>query len=150
VRHSYQPHTMMFLPDAGGRWTPVAVTPGKVTEPGLIVYRFGADLFYANQGRFCSEVRSLIRCAPSRIERFVIDAAAITDLDYSAARALHDLVAELEHEGVCMIFGRVSPYLRADMDRHRITAVVGAERIFPTLHQALEFAGVKAERPPAL
>jgi sulfate permease, SulP family len=144
VRHSYQPHTMMFQPDATGRWTPGPATPGKVTEPGLIVYRFGADLFYANQGRFCAEVRALVREAPQPLRRFVVDAAAITDLDYSASRSLRDLVVELEHQGVELIFGRVSPYLRADMDRHGITAVVGERRIFPTLHQALESAGITA------
>jgi sulfate permease, SulP family len=144
VRHSYLPHTMMFQPDATGRWAPGPATPGKVTEPGLIVYRFGADLFYANQGRFCSEVRALVREAPQPLRRFVIDAAAITDLDYSASRSLRDLVAELGRQGVEMIFGRVSPYLRADMDRHGITAVVGEKRIFPTLHQALECAGIHA------
>jgi sulfate permease, SulP family len=149
VRHSYQPHTMMFQPEADGHWAPVPATPGQVTEPGLIVYRFGADLFYANQGRFCAEVRNLIACAPAPVHCFIVDAAAITDLDYTASRSLRDLVQELQRRGVHMIFGRVSPYLKADMDRHGITAVVGADHVFPTLHQALEFAGVGA-RPAAL
>lgn len=143
VRHSYQPHTMMFQPDPTGRWTPRPAEPGKVTEPGLIVYRFGADLFYANQGRFCSEVRALVRGAPTPVRYFVVDAAPITDLDYSASRSLRDLVEEFEGKGIQMIFGRVSPYLRADMDRHGITAVLGDNHIFPTLHQALESAGVR-------
>jgi MFS superfamily sulfate permease-like transporter len=51
VRHSYRPHTMMLVPGASGRWTPMPVTPGKETEPGFIVYRFGADLLYANHNR---------------------------------------------------------------------------------------------------
>jgi MFS superfamily sulfate permease-like transporter len=80
---------------------------------------------------------------------FIVDAAAITDIDYTASRSLRDLVQELQRRGVHMIFGRVSPYLKADMDRHGITAVVGADHVFPTLHQALEFAGVGA-RPAAL
>jgi MFS superfamily sulfate permease-like transporter len=143
VRHSYQPHTMMFQPDPTGRWTPQPAEPGKITEPGLIVYRFGADLFYANQGRFCSEVRALVRDAPTPVRYFVVDAAPITDLDYSASRSLRDLVEELGAKGVQMIFGRVSPYLRADMDRHGITAVLGENHIFPTLHQALECAGLR-------
>src|SRR5262249_41040874 len=52
VRHSYLPHTMVLAPDANGHWIPVPATPGVQTEPGLIVYRFGADLFYANEDRF--------------------------------------------------------------------------------------------------
>ncbi|MGZ8915916.1 MAG: SulP family inorganic anion transporter, partial [Methylobacter sp.] len=59
VRHSYRPHTMVLAPDKAGRWLPVSSTPGLETEPGLVVYRFGADLFYANDNRFTDEVRAL-------------------------------------------------------------------------------------------
>jgi sulfate permease, SulP family len=144
VSHSYHPHTMMFVPDATGRWVPGPATPGKVTEPGLIVYRFGADLFYANQHRFCDEVRALVKQAPTPVRWFIIDSAAITDIDYSAARSLRDLLEDLKREGVRVIFGRVSPYLKADMDRHGITAVAGEMQIRPTLHEATAMAGFKS------
>jgi SulP family sulfate permease len=147
VRHSYRPHTLMYQPDATGRWMPGPVTPGAVTEPGLIVYRFGADLFYANQSRFCDEVRMLVASAPPPLRYFVVDASAITDLDYSAARSLRALIEDLQREGVRFIFGRVNSYLRADMDRHHITATIGARNLCTTLHEALQLAG--AERPPS-
>ncbi len=47
------------------------------------------------------------------------------------------LLGELKQQNVDVIFGRVSPYLRSDMDRHGISAVVGASRIFATLHEAI-------------
>jgi SulP family sulfate permease len=144
VRHSYRPHTMMFVPDPSGRWEPGPATPGKVTEPGLIVYKFGADLFYANQHRFCDEVRALVKQAPTPVRWFIIESSAITDMDYSAARSLRDLLEDLGRENVRVIFGRVSRYLKSDMDRHGITAVVGEAQIFPTLHQATEMAGVRS------
>lgn len=147
VRHSYRPHTLMYKPDATGRWLPEPVTPGAVTEPGLIVYRFGADLFYANQQRFCDEVHELVAHAPAALRCFVVDASAITDIDYSAARSVRDLIEDLQNKGVRMIFGRVSPYLRADMDRHRITAAIGPQNLCATLHGALQIAG--AEKPPS-
>lgn len=143
VRHSYRPHTMMLEPDAGGRWMPSPATPGRVTAPGLIVYRFGSDLFYANQNRFCDEVRRLVARAPDPVRWFVVDADAITDIDYSAARGVRDLLEDLKREDVGVLFGRVSPYLRSDMDRHGITAAAGAERIFPTLHEAIAAAGLR-------
>ncbi|MGD0490401.1 MAG: SulP family inorganic anion transporter [Steroidobacteraceae bacterium] len=146
VRHSYRPHTMMLEPDATGRWVLVPAMPGRVTAPGLIVYRFGSDLFYANQNRFCEEVRALVARAPSPVRWLIVDADAITDIDYSAARALRDLLEDLKLAQVQVVFGRVSPYLRSDMDRHGITAALGAERIFTTLHEALAAAGLRA--PP--
>ncbi len=123
--------------DAGCR-SPAA--PGTETAPGLIVYRFGADLFYANHNRFVDEVRALVAKAPNPVRWLVIDASAITDIDYSAARALRGLLDELKAKGVEVIFGRVGPGLRDDLDRHRITERVGEERLFATLHEALRRA----------
>lgn len=141
VRHSYRPHTLILAPDETGRWSPKPAAPGLQTEPGLIVYRFGADLFYANENRFANEVRILVSSAPTKIRWFVVDAEPITDLDYSAARALQDLLDELRGLGTQLLFARVSPYLRADMDRHGVTASVGQEHVFEKLHEAIAATG---------
>jgi SulP family sulfate permease len=150
VSHSYRPHTLMYAPDACGLWQPVAATPGKVTEPGIIVYRFGADLFYANQNLFTDEVRALVEHAPAPIRWFIVDAGAITDIDYSAAQGMLDLLGELARRKVDLIFGRVNHYLRSDMDRHGITAAIGQSRIFATLHEALAAAGIVGHGAPSL
>ena len=152
VHHSYRPHTMVLAPDATGQWTPAPATPGTVTEPGLIVYRFGSDLFYANQNRFTDEVRALVKCAPAPVRWLVVDAGAITDIDYSAAKSLCDLLGDMAAQKVGVVFGRVNSYLRSDMDRHGLTATVGAAHVFPTLHQAIAFARRAApstQEPPA-
>jgi sulfate permease, SulP family len=138
VRHSYHPYTVMLSPDESGRWMPVAAKPGKETRPGLIVYRFGADLFYANRNRFVDEVRTLIERAPHPVRWFVIDAGAITDIDYSAAASIRDLVEELAAKQIKIVFGRVSAGLRSDMGRHRIIPTVGDECVCRTLHEALD------------
>jgi SulP family sulfate permease len=145
VRHSYNPHTIMLMPNATGRWVPMPAEPGKETEPGLIVYRFNSDLFYANAGRFADEVRLLVKRAPTPVRWFIIDAGPITDIDYSAAQSVHDLLGELSRQKVGIIFARVSPYLRSDMDRYRITTAIGETQIFATLHEAL--AAVRDDVP---
>lgn len=143
VRHSYRPHTMVLVPNEAGDWMPEPTRAGQLTAPGLIVYRFGADLFYANDHLFVDEVRALVDRAPTPVRSLVVDAAAITDLDYSAGRSVIDLCSELAERGVQVIFGRVNRYLRADMDRHGIIAVIGGKHIFSTLHEAL--AAVRPE-----
>ena len=50
---------------------------GVETDPGLIVYRFGADLFYANADRFADEVRALVDGAPTPVRWFVVDMRAV-------------------------------------------------------------------------
>ena len=113
---------------------------GFANRAGLIVYRFGADLFYANADRFADEVRALVDRAPEPVRWFVMDASTVTDLDYSAARTVRDLLDELSAKNVCVVFGRVNAYLRADFDRHGISAKVGEARIFATLHEAIDAA----------
>jgi MFS superfamily sulfate permease-like transporter len=143
VRHSYRPHTMVLEPSAAnGKWRPVPAIPGIMTAPGLIVYRFGADLFFANDHLFCAEVVDLVDAASGDLHSLVVDAAAITALDYSAARTLSDLIEDLHARRLAVIFGRVNPYLRSDMDRHGITQILGDSKIFDTLHEALAAAGI--------
>ena len=148
VRHSYRPHTAVLVPDAMGRWEPMLATPGTQTEPGLIVYRFGADLFYANTDRFADQVRALVAHAPTPVRWFVVDAGPMTDLDYSAARSVRDLIDDLTARHVGLVFARVTPDLQADLDRHGITAALGEARVFGTLHEALAVmqGGAQGER----
>ncbi len=132
VRHSYRAHAMVLVPDASGRWEPTPAAPGLQTAPGLLVYRYGADLFYANADHFADQVRALVEKAPQPVNWFVIDAEAIGDVDLSAAQTVDTLLEELSGKGVRVFFGRVNPYLLSDLRRHRIAAVIGEGRIFKT------------------
>jgi MFS superfamily sulfate permease-like transporter len=123
----------------------VPAKPGIESEPGLVVYRFGADLFYANESRFVEEVRALVAQAPVPVRWFVIDASAITNIDYTAARSLRDLIDDLGQRNVTLVFARVTPFLKSDLDRHRITAIVGEAHVLPRLHDALALARGKGK-----
>jgi sulfate permease, SulP family len=82
-------------------------------------------------------VRALVERAPAPVRWFIVDASAITDIDYSAAQSVREFIDELKRRGVQIVFARVSPYLRSDMDRHHITDAVSTEWIFATLHEAM-------------
>ena len=141
VRQSYRPHTSVLQCDPGRGWVSVAAAPGHETEPGLILYRFGADLFYANATRFADEARALVEGAPHPVRWLVIEADAITNLDYTATRVVLTLIKELAGEKTGIAFARVSPSLRADMDRHGVTAALGPDKLFVSRHEALVAAG---------
>jgi SulP family sulfate permease len=128
---------MMLSPGASGAWELVPVAPGKESEPGLIIYRFGADLFYANYVRFIDDVRALVDRAPQPVRWFIVDCSAITDIDFSAAHAIRDFLADLTERNITIVFARVSPFLQDDLDRHGITEAAGKAHIFRTLHEAI-------------
>ena len=77
VRHSYRPHTAVLVED-GGQWRPTPAVPGALSGPGLVIFQFGADLFYANAGRFAADVRGLVEGAATPVNWLVVDAGAIT------------------------------------------------------------------------
>ncbi len=147
VRQSYLPHTAVLQFDPAQGWTTVPATRGQQTEPGLIIYRFGADLFYANATRFADEVRVLVDGAPDPVRWLVVEAEAIPNMDYTAARVVTMLIEQLAGRKIGVAFARVSPSLRADMDRHRVTAALGADKLFASRHECLAALGLSTDEP---
>jgi SulP family sulfate permease len=137
VHHSYHPHNGVMVADTNGTWKLIAPAPGAVTEPGLVLYHFGAALFYANAGRFADDILGLVGPAPSRIRWLVVDAEAMTDVDYSAARVVLELRKNLEDAGVTLGFARLPWGTREDFDRHHLTESVGEALLFNRLHDAV-------------
>jgi sulfate permease, SulP family len=137
VQHSYHPHSGVMIADEGGLWKLAPVGPGVVTEPGLVLYRFGAALFYANAGRFLEEVTRVVGPTPSAVRWVVVDAETMTQVDYSAARVVMNLKKNLAESGVELGFARVPWDLRSDFERHHLTEVIGEAWIFPRLHDAI-------------
>ena len=137
VHHSYHPHTAVLVKDQKGGWQFTPVAPAAESEPGLVIYRFGAPLFYANANRFSQEIRGLVGQSSVPVQWVLVDAGAITRVDYSAARSVRELQGDLTRRGVRLAFAHVGSYLRADVDRHHLTEVIGPALLFDTLHEAL-------------
>jgi high affinity sulfate transporter 1 len=138
VRQTYRPHTGVLVMNEKGYWQTLPAVYGTVSEPGMAVYRFGAPLFYANARLFSEELLRLAGPNPSPLRWLIIDAEAITNVDYSAAAVVRELQRELTAHGVALVFARVYPALQRDLDRHHITETLGEEHLFPRLHDALE------------
>jgi sulfate permease, SulP family len=146
VRHSYRPHTGVIQLDNGNSWKVAPVAPGVVTETGLVIYRFGASLFYANANLFAEELLRLAGTRPSAVRWIVVDAEAITQIDYSASRVIAQLNNELSKIGVALGFARMPPYTQADFHRHHLAQCIPPSLVFARLHDVLN-AFQRAEAP---
>ena len=145
VRHSYHPHTGVMVKNEDGSWKLIPVAPGAMTKPGLVMYRFGATLFYANASRFAAEVNCLVGERPSPVRWVVVDAEAITAIDFSAARVVRELQQDLKSCGVELGFARAAWELKADFVRHGLTEVIDPSRMYGHLHDVLAtFAKLQA------
>jgi MFS superfamily sulfate permease-like transporter len=74
---------------------------------------------------------------PSAVKWVVVDAEAMTHMDYTAARILVRLKKNLDQAGVELAFARVPWDLKSDFNRHHVTEVIGPERFFNRLHDAI-------------
>ena len=137
VRHSYRPHTAVVVRDAAGNRSFEDPVPGKMAEPGLVMFWFGADLFFANAAFFVEQARRLVHDSPSPVRWLVIDATAITGLDFSAGRAVAELQRDLAKAGVVLALVVVPVKHRADLERMGLIDLIGANRIFDSRHACL-------------
>jgi SulP family sulfate permease len=145
VRHSYRPHTGVLVVNEEDVWQVVPAVPGAETEPGLVIYSFGAALFYANASQFAKEIRGLLGTQLSPVRWLIVDAEAITNVDYTAARIVQRLYEELVQRGIALGFARAPNSLRADLDRHLLTQVIGPAHFFDRIHDATAaFAKLKS------
>ncbi|MGA9543374.1 MAG: SulP family inorganic anion transporter [Candidatus Sulfotelmatobacter sp.] len=145
VHQSYRPHTAVLEQTDEGLWQLDPVVPGAVTEPGLVLYRFSAPLYYANANRFSEETRMLAASAPSPLHWLIVDAGAITHVDFTAARVVCELQKDLAAQGTGLVFAHVQSDLKPDLDRHHLTEAIGPDRIFDSLHEAI--AAVRGRVP---
>ena len=137
LRHGYRPHTAIILTDPVEHWRMEPVAPGNMIEPGLVMYWFGADLYYANANYFAEQAKHLVAHSPSPVRWLVVDAGAIADIDCSAGKMLKELQRDLAKRGVALVLTRVSDSLRADLDRQQLTDAIGVHRIFVSRRDCL-------------
>jgi sulfate permease, SulP family len=137
VRHSYRPHTAVLF-EHEGHWETKPAVSGESSAPGLLIFQFGADLFYANAARFVNAIRGLVSGAKTPIKHLVLDAGAITSIDYSAAHVVRDQLQDLAKSGISLHIVHAETSLLSDLHRHRLFDLIGRDHIYGTLHEALD------------
>ena len=132
VWHSYRPQTGVIIHDATDHWRLDDPIPGKMAEPGLVIFWFGADLFYANVAFFAEQARKLVHQSPTPVRWLVVDATAITGLDFSAGLSLAELQRDLADAGVVLALIVVKVRHHDDLENMGLYKLIGTHRIFET------------------
>jgi sulfate permease, SulP family len=137
LRHTSHPLSSLLVKSPAGHWQPAPVLPGGRTEEGLVVYRFGTGLYYANASRLIDDVMAL-STQGSPLRWMVLDGAAIGDVDYSAAAALTRVIEHLRKRHVRVAVSSVHGRVRKQLDRYGISAALGPGASYDTPGEALE------------
>jgi sulfate permease, SulP family len=137
LRHSYHPLNCVLVKSPDGHWQPVPAEPGARTREGLVAYRFGTSLYYANAGRLLEDVLALTGHG-GPLQWLVIDCAAIGDVDYTASAVLIEVVEHAHQQNVRLVFSSVLGPVRQQLDRYGISNALGQDAYFDTPGHALD------------
>ena len=137
LRHSYSPLNSVLVKSPAGHWQPVLVTSGARTEEGLVVYRFGTSLYYANASRLLEDVAALAGHG-GPLRWMVLDCAAIGDIDYTASAVLSRVIEYVRQRHIRLVLSTVLGPVRQQLDRYGISKALGPEAYYETPGEALE------------
>jgi high affinity sulfate transporter 1 len=136
VRRHYSPPTWVVAVDGAGHVSEAPPTPGATTAPGLVVYRFGVGIFFANANRMMEEALSLVD-VPHPPRWFVLLVDAVDDIDFTGGTTLVGLADELTQRGIVFGVAGASDAVKAQLDRFGVTDRAGAAHVFGDLDDAL-------------
>ncbi|HEX8347780.1 MAG TPA: SulP family inorganic anion transporter [Actinoplanes sp.] len=136
IRRQYKPGDYVVGQDASGEPVYLPALPGAQSRPGLVIFRYDADLFYANANRFADHFESVISAAPDPVRWVALDCAAIADIDYSAGVTLANLVNYSRAHNARFVLVRPDTALLATLRSYGTLDVIGADNVFRTLADA--------------
>ena len=137
LRHSYHPGNSVLVKSPDGHWQPAPVLPGARTEEGLVVYRFGSNLYFANASRLLDDVTALTGQG-SPLRWIILDGAAIGDIDYTAAAVLARVIEHLHRRRIRFVVSSLLIPVREQLARYGISAALGPDAVYDTPGEALE------------
>jgi len=139
LRRVARPHDSVlgFVPGVAGMHD-IEDYPHAQLEPGLLIYRYDAPLFFANAEDFRSRAMAAVDANPDPVEWFVLNAEANVEVDLTALDAVDLLRRDLNSRGIDFAMARVTWHLRDALDAAGLLDKIGEDRIFATLPTAVE------------
>lgn len=139
LRKVARPHdgVLGFVPGLAGMHD-IADFPEAHVEPGLLVYRYDAPLFFANSDDFVKRALQAVDDNPDPVEWFILNAEANVEVDLTGMDALDHLRQVLLKRGIVFGMARVKQDMRDELEAAGMVDRIGADNIYPTLPTAVE------------
>lgn len=106
------------------------------TWPGLLILRTEGRLFFANAQRIADKMRPLVEQAKPSV--LLLDCSAVIDIEYTAVKMLVEAEESLRGQGIQIWLAALNPDALAMVQRSRLGATFGRERMFFNVEVAVE------------
>jgi SulP family sulfate permease len=137
LRRASRPGTWVLreAPD-GSHFIPEETDHASDTS-GILIYRFGAPLYFANATLFGEEVEKLVMQAAAPVKWFVLDAEAMVDIDTTGEEMLHQVLIWLATRGVTVALSRANQSTSELLAHYHLLELIGNNRLYPTNRHAI-------------
>ena len=133
--HPY--HTVLVRVDGRKGYHDAARHADGRFVPGLVLFRWDAQLFFANAELFREALLQAVADAPTPTRQVIVAADAVNDIDVTAADMLGELDHELEARGIDLQFGGLKGHVRDLIMRYGLSPRFDPDHFHPTVGNAV-------------
>jgi SulP family sulfate permease len=145
IRRAYRPRVAVLgraigeaSTDEDYRFRSIDRHPEYETIPGLVLFRFSNELFFANASFFRNETLRLLAASDPPARTVLIDASAISHLDTTAVAMLEDLIDKLDAANITFELARATAAFDEALSRTGLIDRIGPDRLHPSVHAGVE------------
>jgi MFS superfamily sulfate permease-like transporter len=139
VWNAWHPYSAILVRVDGRRgWHDVTRHPEGRNVPGLLIFRWDAQLFFANAEVFRERVRLAVDHAAQPVRWVVVAADAISQIDITASESLAELERDLRERQIELHFAGMKGPVKDAFGRLGLTPPFGPDRFWPTVSSAVE------------
>ncbi len=138
VVKAWRPHTAeLGRIDGRKGYHDLSRNPRGKRIPGLLIIRFDAPIFFANSAEFSRFVRDSVNHSPEPVQWVILAAEPITDVDITGRDTMLELVRDMRHHDLHLVFAELKGPVRDRFAHYGITDELGKDRFFPTIGTAV-------------
>lgn len=108
--------------------------------PGVVVYLLYASIWYGNADHVVERILAAVDGADGPVRQLVLDANGMADVDYTGAKTLGQMVAELSRRGIRVSLARASHLVHHDLKHAGLLEAISADEFFPSVEEAVRSA----------
>ena len=105
----------------------------------LLIYRFDAQLFFANTNFFKDKLYEYERLKEGKLKLLIIDGESINNIDSTAIHMLEEVVLDFNSRDVKVYFTGIKGPVRDVMFKSGFMRKINSDNFFMSIHEAVQF-----------
>jgi SulP family sulfate permease len=110
-----------------------------ITDDEVLVFRFDAQLFYANSSYFRDKLEELTIKKGVSLKLIVLDAESINRVDSTGVEMLKECILFFQKKGILFYFAGVKGPVRDDFFRSGLLEIIDLQHFYMRVNQAVTF-----------